>query len=229
MNSMRRIPDGKGALVQLRERRALLTRRHFLRSPAPLRVMGQSSERWRTIPDFMKSGILPRVSAVVTGWRAAGKIAELANSAMFSVTCWARRERPPAVAGGRESKSKVAPVSPDWRIVERAVPMATRQWRRNDNHACHLHPIRRGSAPRLALKRDCEIVTQAMNEQSSKLKARNSKNVRTTIGRCLKKGKETKLFLRMVVAAEAQLADEARLLYREAHERLRIFGTMQKR
>jgi len=57
----------------------------------------------------------------------------------------------------------------------------------------------------------------------------SQKDFKTTLGRCLKEGKETKFFLRMVVASEPQLADEARPLYREAHELLRIFGAMRKR
>ena len=55
------------------------------------------------------------------------------------------------------------------------------------------------------------------------------KDFKCTIGRCLKEAKETKFFLRMVVASEPQLAEEARSLYREAHELLRIFGSMRKR
>ncbi len=57
----------------------------------------------------------------------------------------------------------------------------------------------------------------------------SQKDFKTTIGRCLKEGKETKFFLRMIVASEPQLADEARPLYREAHELLCIFGSMRKR
>ncbi len=55
------------------------------------------------------------------------------------------------------------------------------------------------------------------------------KDFKCTIGRCLKEAKETKFFLRMVVASESHLAEEARPLYREAHELLRIFGSMRKR
>lgn len=49
------------------------------------------------------------------------------------------------------------------------------------------------------------------------------------ISRCMKEAKETKFFLRMVVASESQLCDEARPLYREAHELLCIFGAMRHR
>ena len=45
----------------------------------------------------------------------------------------------------------------------------------------------------------------------------------------MKEAKETKFFLRMVVASEPQLANDARPLYREAHELLRIFGAMRHR
>ena len=55
------------------------------------------------------------------------------------------------------------------------------------------------------------------------------KDFKCTVGRCLKEAKETKFFLRMVVASESQLAEQARPLYREAHELLRIFGSMRKR
>jgi four helix bundle protein len=48
-----------------------------------------------------------------------------------------------------------------------------------------------------------------------------------TVGRCAKEAKETKFFLRRVVAAEPELASEARTLYREAHELLLIFGSMR--
>lgn len=48
-----------------------------------------------------------------------------------------------------------------------------------------------------------------------------------TISRCMKEAKETKFFLRMVVASEPSLVEEARPLYREAHELLRIFGSMR--
>ena len=43
----------------------------------------------------------------------------------------------------------------------------------------------------------------------------------------MKEAKETKFFLRMAVASEAPLADEASPLYREAHELLLIFGSMR--
>jgi four helix bundle protein len=55
----------------------------------------------------------------------------------------------------------------------------------------------------------------------------SKKDFKNTISRCMKEGKESKFFLRMVAASEPQLADEARPLYREAHELLRIFGSMR--
>lgn len=55
----------------------------------------------------------------------------------------------------------------------------------------------------------------------------SKKDFKNTISRCVKEAKETKFFLRMVVASEPQLADEARPLYREAHELLCIFGAMR--
>ncbi len=57
----------------------------------------------------------------------------------------------------------------------------------------------------------------------------SKKDFRFTVSRCVKEAKETKFFLRMVVASEPQLADEARPLYREAHELLRIFGSMRNK
>ena len=55
----------------------------------------------------------------------------------------------------------------------------------------------------------------------------SKKDFKFTISRCMKEAKETKFFLRMAVASEPQLADEARPLYREAHELLCIFGSMR--
>ena len=57
----------------------------------------------------------------------------------------------------------------------------------------------------------------------------SQKDFKNTIGRCLKEAKETKFFLRMIVASEPSLAEEARTLYQEAHQLLRIFGAMRKR
>jgi len=57
----------------------------------------------------------------------------------------------------------------------------------------------------------------------------SQKDFKYSISRCVKEAKETKFFLRMVIAAEPQLADEARPLYQEAHELLCIFAAMYKR
>ena len=57
----------------------------------------------------------------------------------------------------------------------------------------------------------------------------SKKDFKFSISRCVKEAKETKFFLRMVVAAEPSLADEARPLYREAHELLCIFASMRKK
>ena len=48
------------------------------------------------------------------------------------------------------------------------------------------------------------------------------------IRRCLKEAKETKFFLRMIASADPSLADQARVLYREAKELVLIFSTMCK-
>ena len=55
----------------------------------------------------------------------------------------------------------------------------------------------------------------------------SKKDFTNTVSRCMKEAKETKFFLRMVVASEPDLAFEARVLYREAHELLLIFGSMR--
>ena len=55
----------------------------------------------------------------------------------------------------------------------------------------------------------------------------SKKDFKNTVSRCTKEAKETKFFLRMIAASEPQLAAEARVLYREAHELLLIFGSMR--
>src|SRR6266536_482653 len=55
----------------------------------------------------------------------------------------------------------------------------------------------------------------------------SKKDFINTVSRCVKEAKETKFFLRMIVASEPGLASEARVLYREAHELLRIFGSLR--
>ena len=57
----------------------------------------------------------------------------------------------------------------------------------------------------------------------------SKKDFRHPISRCVKEAKETKPFLRMVVASEPQLAKEARPLYREANELLLIFAKMYRK
>jgi four helix bundle protein len=55
------------------------------------------------------------------------------------------------------------------------------------------------------------------------------KDFKFTIKRCIKEAKETRFFLRMVSASEPPLADEARDLYREATELVRIFASMHSK
>ena len=55
------------------------------------------------------------------------------------------------------------------------------------------------------------------------------KDFRHPISRCVKECKETRHFLRMVVASEPQLANEARVLYREANELVLIFASMYRK
>jgi len=57
----------------------------------------------------------------------------------------------------------------------------------------------------------------------------SKKDFRHPISRCVKEAKETKFFLRMVAASEPQLAEEARVLYREANELLLIFASMYRK
>ena len=54
----------------------------------------------------------------------------------------------------------------------------------------------------------------------------SKKDFRNTVKRCIKESKETRYFLRMIVASEPTLANEARRLYREATELTRILATM---
>jgi four helix bundle protein len=55
------------------------------------------------------------------------------------------------------------------------------------------------------------------------------KEFKLKIGTCRKESKETMFFLRMVAKSEPALADEARLLWREAKELNLIFGTIWRK
>jgi four helix bundle protein len=55
------------------------------------------------------------------------------------------------------------------------------------------------------------------------------KDFKYAISRCVKEAKETRFFLRMIAAAEPQLADEARRLYREGRELHLIFASMYRK
>ena len=57
----------------------------------------------------------------------------------------------------------------------------------------------------------------------------SKKDFRHPTSRCVKEAKETKFFLRMVAASEPTLAEEARELYREAAEFVRIFASMYRK
>ena len=57
----------------------------------------------------------------------------------------------------------------------------------------------------------------------------SKKDFRHPISRCVKEAKETKYFLRMVIASEPHLAEQARPLYREANELLLIFAKMYRK
>jgi four helix bundle protein len=54
----------------------------------------------------------------------------------------------------------------------------------------------------------------------------SQKDFRFTAKRCLKVAKETRFFLRMIAASEPSPAEQARRLYREATELIRILATM---
>ncbi len=57
----------------------------------------------------------------------------------------------------------------------------------------------------------------------------SKKDFRHSVSRCVKEAKETRFFLRMIAASEPALAGEARELWREATELLRILASMYKR
>jgi four helix bundle protein len=54
----------------------------------------------------------------------------------------------------------------------------------------------------------------------------SKKDFRYIAKRCIKEAKETRFFLRMIAASEPSLAADARDLYREATELIRILATM---
>jgi four helix bundle protein len=57
----------------------------------------------------------------------------------------------------------------------------------------------------------------------------SKKDFKLSISRSKKEAKETRFFLRMVVAAEPSLASEARRLYREANELMLIFAAIYRK
>jgi len=57
----------------------------------------------------------------------------------------------------------------------------------------------------------------------------SKKDFKHTIGRCVKEAKETKFFLRMIAASEPTLAENARMLYREAKELHLIFASIYRK
>ena len=57
----------------------------------------------------------------------------------------------------------------------------------------------------------------------------SKKDFKYTIGRCVKEAKETKFFLRMIVASEPGLVEEARKLFREAKELHLIFASIYRK
>jgi len=59
--------------------------------------------------------------------------------------------------------------------------------------------------------------------------ADSKKDFRFKIGLCRREARETKHWLRMIVAAEPQLNDHARTLWKEAKELNLIFGAIRRR
>ena len=57
----------------------------------------------------------------------------------------------------------------------------------------------------------------------------SKKDFRYLIKRCIKETKEARFFLRMIAASEPSLAEEARALYREAMELVKIFASMHNK
>jgi four helix bundle protein len=57
----------------------------------------------------------------------------------------------------------------------------------------------------------------------------SGKDFKKSIGFCRKESKETMFFLRMIVASEESLKDEARTLWREAKELNLIFGAIWRK
>ena len=57
----------------------------------------------------------------------------------------------------------------------------------------------------------------------------SKKDFRNSVKRCIKEAKETRFFLRMIVASEPSLTDDARTLYREATELIRILAAMWRK
>lgn len=57
----------------------------------------------------------------------------------------------------------------------------------------------------------------------------SKKDFRNSAKRCIKEPKEARHFLRMIVASEPSLTEEARTLYREATELIRILAAMSRK
>ena len=57
----------------------------------------------------------------------------------------------------------------------------------------------------------------------------SKKDFRFIIKRCIKETKEARFFLRMIAASEPSLTEDARALYREATELIKIFAAMHNK
>jgi len=78
----------------------------------------------------------------------------------------------------------------------------------------------------------CQLVRAATSVGGNYVEADDAdskKDFRFKIGLCRRESRETKHWLRMVVAAEPQLRDAARPLWREAKELNLIFGAIRRK
>ncbi|HKI69139.1 MAG TPA: four helix bundle protein [Verrucomicrobiae bacterium] len=57
----------------------------------------------------------------------------------------------------------------------------------------------------------------------------SKKDFKNTLSRCVKEAKETKFFLRMIATSEPSLAEDARMMYREAKELHLIFASIYRK
>ena len=113
-----------------------------------------------------------------------------------------------------------SPTAPPWDLVERVSVFGERLIR-------FCKKIPRGPTTDRLIAQLVGAGTSVGANYCEANEAVSKKDFINTVSRCAKEAKETKFFLRMVVASEPELASDARELYREAHELLRIFASMR--